>query len=198
MAKIGILKYPGSSGDHDLYWAVRNCCGEKAVFLDSGNWNPDDLSTLLIPGGLYVAGYSDAKDLHLISHFIRNEKPVLSLAEGYFLIRQSMGLTGDLLPVKEGEEIEDETFQVVKSHFWLSRYEPGTILSWPLSYRFHSFSPDEKLNSLIVSTEDKRVVGVGLKDFPVAALLVHPERAVDEITGDVTGAELFKVLRIEL
>jgi phosphoribosylformylglycinamidine synthase subunit PurQ / glutaminase len=198
MTKIGILKYPGSSGDHDLYWAVWNCCGQKAVILESGNWNPEHISALLIPGGLFVPGYSDTKDIHLISHIIRNNKPVLTLAEGFNFIRRSEGLTCDLLPVKEETtDNRDTPFKVDNSHFWFTHYESDEILSWPASYRFYSFSPDENLNSLVVSTVDKRILGVGFKQGSVASLLVHPERAVDEITGDVTGAQLFKVLRTE-
>jgi len=198
MEKIGILNYPGASGDHDLYWAVRNCCGQKAVFLESGNWSPVEVSALLIPGGLFVSGYSDVKDNHLIAHVIRNYKPVLAIAEGYYFIKASQRLTADLIP--QGEKKKETTGRAIitdNSNFWFTRYEENEVVTWPESYRFHSFSRDDRINSIVVSKTDERVLGIGLKKYPVAALLLHPERAVDEAIGDTSGTKLFNVLRID-
>ncbi|MCD6233484.1 MAG: hypothetical protein DRP86_05015 [Candidatus Neomarinimicrobiota bacterium] len=198
MEKIGILKYPGASGDHDLYWAVRNCCGQKAVFLESGNWNPDEISALLIPGGLYVPGYSDVKDSHLIAHVIRNYKPVLAIAEGYYFIKASQGLTADLIPLKDKKRPSAGSSIITdNTNFWLTRYDINEEVSWPESYRFHSFSRDDTINSIVVSKADERILGVGFKKYPVAAFLLHPERVVDEVIGDISGANLFNVLRTD-
>lgn len=198
MEKIGILKYPGASGDHDLYWAVRNCCGQKAVFLESGNWNPDEVSALLIPGGLFVTGYSDVKDSHLIAHVIRNYKPVLAIAEGYYFIKASRGLTADIIPLEDEKKVTTSGAIITdNSNFWLTRYEKNEAVTWPESYRFHSFSLDDRINSIVLSKTDQRVLGIGLKKYPVAAFLLHPERAVDEVIGDTSGTKLFNVLRTE-
>ncbi len=198
MEKIGILKYPGASGDHDLYWAIRNCCGQKAVFLESGNWNPDEVSALLIPGGLFVPGYSDGRDIHLIAHVIRNLKPVLAIAEGFFFIKESQNLSCDLIPVQdENKPVSGPSVITDNNHFWVSHYDENAVVQWPVSYRFHSYSRDENINSIIISESDKRVLGVGLKKFPVACFLVHPERAVDELIGDNSGAKIFNVLRTD-
>ena len=199
MNNIGILKYPGASGDHDLYWAVRKCCGQRAILLESGNWNPNEISALLIPGGLFAEGYSEIKDLHLVSHVIRNKKPVLTLSEGFNFVKISLNIKSEL--VKYSDPLasrENEWFKITNNHYWLSGFLPDETVSWPSSYRFHSFSPDENINSLITSVQNGRTVGVGIKDTHVVSLLIHPERAVDEITGDTTGAKLFTVLRMDL
>jgi len=199
MNNIGILKYPGASGDHDLYWAVRNGCGQKAVLLESGNWNPNEISALLIPGGLFASGYSETRDIHLVSHVIRNNKPVLALAEGFYFIKSSLKLKSELVKYPDPLVSEiDESFQIKNNHYWLSDFLPDETVRWPSSYRFHSFSPDENINSLVTSVQNGRTVGIGIKDTHVVSLLVHPERAVDEITGDTTGVKLFTVLRMDL
>lgn len=199
MNKIGILKYPGVSGDHDLYWAVRKCCGQKADFLENGNWNPDEISALLIPGGLFAEGYSELKDLHLVSHVIRNKKPVLTFSEGYYFVKYSLNLTSELVKYPDPfVSVHNEGFQIINNHDWLSGFLPDDTVCWPSSYRFHSFSPDENINSLVTSVQNGRLVGIGINDTRVVSLLIHPERAVDEITGDTTGAKLFTVLRMYL
>lgn len=199
MDKIGILKYPGASGDHDLYWAVRTCCEQKPVILESGNWNPAEINALLIPGGLFAEGYSNVKDLHLVSHLIRNNKPVLTLAEGFYFIKKSLNLKSELVTYADRPvSVTDELFQINNNHLWLSEFLPDERVHWPSSYRFHSFSPDENINSLITSVQNGRTVGIGINDTHVVSLLIHPERAVDDITGDTTGAKIFNVLRKDL
>ncbi|MDD3806539.1 MAG: hypothetical protein PHE86_00700 [Candidatus Marinimicrobia bacterium] len=196
MGKIGILKYPGASGDHDLYWAVRYSCNQKPVILESGRWNPNEVSALLIPGGLFAPGYSDAKDGHLITYIIQNRKPVLTLAEGFFFVKKSQKLFCDLLPLKNKEEFHLGPSVIVDNqNIWLQEFQLNETVDWSVSFRFHSFSQDDAINSLVVSKGDHRILGIELKEFPIACFLVHPERAVDEILGDVSGKKVFKTLR---
>ncbi len=209
MKKSGVLRFPGTNCDRDVFQAVENS-GRKAHWL----WHEDqfdyqDFDTLYVPGGFSFGDYLRSGALAARTPVMKSVReaalygvPILGICNGFQILCEAQLLPGALLK-NEGMRFRDEwvdlEIQNPSSHF----KESGT-LKLPIAHgdgRY--FIANDGLKKLHDqnqvwmkyrknpngSLED--IAGVMNEAKNVMALMPHPERAIFEWMGSQDGMGFF-------
>ena len=98
--KCGVVVFPGSNCDHDLYHAMGHVLGQEARFLWHQNPTVEGCDFVLLPGGFSYGDYLRAGSMAAVSpvmaavkQFADNGGPVLGVCNGFQILLES-----DLLP----------------------------------------------------------------------------------------------------
>lgn len=103
--KFGIVVFPGSNCDWDVYWAVRSGLGEEADFL----WHkeesiPGDIDCVVLPGGFSYGDYLRsgaiarfAPIMGAVARFAREGGLVLGICNGFQILCEAGLLPGAFL-----------------------------------------------------------------------------------------------------
>ncbi len=208
--KIGILRFPASNCDRDVFKALD---GLNAEFLPSRQAiEIENYRAFIIPGGFSYGDYLRAGALAALSPAMRDLKraglkgwPVLGICNGFQILCEAGLLEGALLPNQRGRFIDEWSHLRVenKNLFWLA----GGEIKLPIAHGEGCyFAPEGVLKKL----KDSRRVWITYQNNPngsagniagimnergnVAGLMPHPERAVADWMGGKDGLSFFKGL----
>ena len=56
---VGIVVFPGSNCDRDMFWALEGCLGIKTKFIWHESSNIDEVDSIVLPGGFSYGDYGD-------------------------------------------------------------------------------------------------------------------------------------------
>ena len=210
MKKTGILQFPGSNCDRDVFKAVKNFQPE---FLPGSQ--PIEIKNyraFIVPGGFSYGDYLRAGTLAAQSPAMmdlipaaRKGWPILGICNGFQVLCEAGLLEGALLNNKQGRFIDEWSDLQLENHN--SCWTVGSEIKLPVAHGEGCyFISDEGLKSL----KDNAQIWIKYKDNPngsleniagimnkkgnVAALMPHPERAVAEWMGGTDGCSFFKKL----
>lgn len=101
---IGVIVFPGSNCDHDVYHVIKHVCGADARFI----WHKDQdyagVDALVLPGGFSYGDYLRPGAIARVSpamaevkRFVTQGRPVLGICNGFQILVESGILPGALV-----------------------------------------------------------------------------------------------------
>lgn len=214
--KFAILVFPGSGCDVDMHRAVSDVLGEEATLV----WHTEaeqlaSYDAVLIPGGAAYGDYlrpgaltKGSEAMAYLQEFSKSGKPVMGVGNGFQILTEAYLLPGALLQNK-GLKFQTGTTKLVVENAttqFTSEYTKGEEITIPFAHQYGNYYVDEetlqemRANDQIVFTyqdendhgSTEKIAGVLNKEGNVFGMMPLPERAVEEILGNVDGLRLFK------
>ena len=210
--KIGVIQFPGSNCDRDVYQAVELAGGHPEYVW----WSERDLSYLdavVIPGGFSYGDYLRAGAIASITPIIdgikslvREEKPVLGICNGAQILAE-IGLVPGIFTVNENPKFNcewvDLMVQTNRTPF-TANFKKGEVIKMPVAHaegRYFTENIDllRDQDQIVLQFADNNpngslyaITGVCDESGLVCAVMPHPERASQEILGSSDGLNFFK------
>ncbi len=214
---IGIVTFPGSNCDHDVYHVLRHVCGAEAHYVWHKDRLPAGLDAVVLPGGFAYGDYLRCGALARFSPvmedvigFARAGGPVLGICNGFQVLCESGLLPGALLRNESLKFIcQDVLVEVQGVVTPVTAGLRGQQLRIPIAHAEGNYFADadtlERLegDGQIVFTyvggapngAARDIAGiVGGPRMNVVGLMPHPERACESILGSADGRKLFDSL----
>ena len=210
--KVGIIRFPGSNCDRDVFHALELAGAEP----DYVWWSKRDLSdfeAVVIPGGFSYGDYLRAGAIAAITPVINGikdcveeGKPVLGICNGAQILAEVGLVPGVFTENQNAKFICKWTELKVNSSRtpFTSMYKKNEIIRMPIAHaegRYYT----EDLNRLrendqiVLSFESENpngsmeaITGVCDEEGLVCAIMPHPERASETILGSDDGLKFFK------
>ncbi len=214
---IGIVTFPGSNCDHDVYHVVKHVCGADAHYVWHKDRLPAGLDAVVLPGGFSYGDYLRCGALARFSPvmadvvaFAKAGGPVLGICNGFQILCESGLLPGVLLRNKSLKFIcQDVLLEVQGAQTPVTAGLQGEQLRMPVAHAEGNYHADpETLERLEADGQVVfRYVGgspngaahdiAGIAGGPrmnVVGLMPHPERASEGVLGCADGRRVFEAL----
>lgn len=210
--KVGVIRFPGSNCDRDVYHALELAGGEPEYVW----WNNRDLSSfdgIIIPGGFSYGDYLRAGAIAAITPVIegikdvvREQKPVLGICNGAQILGEIGLVPGVFTNNSNAKFICKWTDLRVKTNRtpFTSMYNTDEVIKMPIAHAEGRYYNEEieKLqdqDQIVLAFEGENpngsllsITGVCDETGLVCAVMPHPERASEEILGSDDGLKFFK------
>lgn len=210
--KVGVIRFPGSNCDRDVYHALELAGGEPEYVW----WNRRDLSTfdgIIIPGGFSYGDYLRAGAIAAITPVIegikdvvKDEKPVLGICNGAQILAEIGLVPGVFTNNSNAKFICKWTDLKVKTNRtpFTSMYNTNEVIKMPIAHAEGRYYNDEieklqEQEQIVLAFEGENpngsllaITGVCDERGLVCAVMPHPERASEEILGSKDGLKFFK------
>ncbi len=215
--RVGIVTFPGSNCDHDVYHVVKHVAGADASYVWHKDRLPAGLDAVVVPGGFSYGDYLRCGALARFSPvmedvvaFAKAGGPVLGICNGFQILCEAGLLPGVLMRNASLKFIcRDVTLKIDGQETPVTRGLAGRTLTMPIAHAEGNYFADpETLDAL--EGEGRvvfRYVGgapngaardiAGIAGGPkrnVVGLMPHPERAAEAILGREDGRQLFQAL----
>lgn len=209
--KTGILQFPGSNCDRDVFSALKSCFPEFISYKD--HFSIEDYKALILPGGFSYGDYLRAGALAARSPAMEDVRkaaqkgwPIIGICNGFQILCEAKLLPGALLGNKNLRFIDKEVqlSPKRKDTFW----GVDTMVSLPIAHgEGRYFLDEEGLKELLdndqiwLTYKDNpngsihNIAGITDKTGQIAGLMPHPERAVAEWMGCEDGCLFFEKLK---
>lgn len=210
--KVGVIRFPGSNCDRDVYHALELAGGEPEYVW----WNKRDLSSfdgIIIPGGFSYGDYLRAGAIAAITPVIegikdvvKEEKPVLGICNGAQILAE-IGLVPGVFTNNSNAKFickwSDLKVKTNRTPF-TSMYDAAEVIKMPIAHAEGRYYNEEieKLqdqDQIVLAFEGENpngsllsITGVCDEAGLVCAVMPHPERASEEILGSDDGLKFFK------
>ena len=214
---VGIVTFPGSNCDHDVYHVVKRACGAPARYVWHKDHLPEGLDALVLPGGFSYGDYLRCGALARFSPvmedviaFAHRGGPVLGICNGFQILCESGLLPGVLMRNASLKFIaQDVLVRVEGAETPVTRGLAGQEIRMPIAHAEGNYFADpptlERLEG--EGSVAFRYVGgapngsahdiAGISGGPrrnVVGLMPHPERASETVLGAEGGRRLFEAL----
>lgn len=212
--KFGVVVFPGSNCDRDVYNALTHNLGQQCRML----WHKDsDLSEfkmgdcIILPGGFSYGDYLRtgaiarfSPIMQSIVAFANNGGNVLGICNGFQILCEAHLLPGALL------RNEEQKFICRNTHV---KHHDGTVLKIPIAHgEGRYYANEETLNELEKNSQVllqycnknghttnesnsngsvRNIAGISNKEGNVIGMMPHPERACSHVLGNTDGQVLF-------
>jgi phosphoribosylformylglycinamidine synthase len=215
--RVGIVTFPGSNCDHDVYHVVKHACGAEAEYVWHKDRLPARLDLVVVPGGFSYGDYLRCGALARFSPvmedvaaFASKGGPVLGICNGFQILCEAGLLPGVLMRNVSLKYIcRDVTVRVEGHETPATRGLTGQTLTMPIAHAEGNYFADPE--TLAALEGEGRVVFryvggapngaardiAGISGGPrrnVVGLMPHPERASESILGREDGRRLFTAL----
>jgi phosphoribosylformylglycinamidine synthase len=212
---VGIVTFPGSNCDHDVYHVVKHALGADVAYVWHKDRLPDDLDAVVVPGGFSYGDYLRCGALARFSpvmedvvRFAEGGGPVIGICNGFQILCEAGLLPGVLMRNASLKFIcRDVTLRVEGEETPLTRGLAGRTLTMPVAHAEGNYFADAQTLDRLEG--EGRVVFRYVGGAPngaardiagisggarrnVVGLMPHPEHAVDPLLGPVGGRELFE------
>jgi phosphoribosylformylglycinamidine synthase len=214
---VGIVTFPGSNCDHDVYHVVKHACGAPAEYVWHKDRLPGGLDAVILPGGFSYGDYLRCGALARFSpvmedvvRFARGGGPVLGICNGFQILCEAGLLPGVLMRNASLKFIcRDVTLRVEGEETPVTRGLGGATLTLPVAHAEGNYFADAATLDRLEGEGNVvfRYVGgapngaardiAGIAGGPsrnVVGLMPHPERASESILGREDGRRLFDAL----
>ena len=210
--KVGIIRFPGSNCDRDVFHALE-LAGADPDYVWWSRRDLSDFEAIVIPGGFSYGDYLRAGAIAAITPVIngikdcvKEDKPVLGICNGAQILAEVGLVPGVFTENQNAKFICKWTELKVNSSRtpFTSMYEKNEIIRMPIAHaegRYYT----EDLNRLrendqiVLSFESENpngsmeaITGVCDEEGLVCAVMPHPERASETILGSNDGLKFFK------
>ncbi len=210
MKKIGVLRFPGTNCDFDVFRALKTLSYQPHWLWHRDRFNAQAFDGFVVPGGFSFGDYLRAGVLASMSPAIKDlvlasqkQKPILGICNGFQILCESGLLPGVLLPNIHHKFIDQWT--ALKPFSKTSYWTISTKIFLPIAHKEgRYFAPVDLLKSM----EDKEqiwlqytnnpngsvksIAGIFNKTKNVAALMPHPERAIFSWMGCQDGRKVLQ------
>jgi phosphoribosylformylglycinamidine synthase len=211
---VGVVVFPGSCDDRDALRAVE-LIGARPVPLWHADADLHDVDAVIVPGGFSFGDHLRPGALAALSPVmaaVREHaaagRPVLGICNGFQVLTET-GLVPGVLRTNATLQFRCLDVDLVVEHEspWLPGKRAGDALSIPMKHHDGCFFADpaalaelEANGQVLLRYAENpngsvgSVAGVCNRAGNVAALMPHPEHAVDELLGSTDGRVLLQGL----
>jgi phosphoribosylformylglycinamidine synthase len=212
--RVGVVSYPGACDDRDAMHAV-SLVGAEPVRLWHAEPDLGGVDAVIIPGGFSYGDYLRPGALAALSPVMRGVRahaqagrPVLGICNGFQVLAEARLVPGVLRPNASLKfRCHDVAMRVERESPWLPGCEPGDELTIPMKHHDGCWfaDPDQ-----VAALEAAGRILLRYRENPngsvadvacvtndagnVAALMPHPEHAVEELIGSTDGRILLEGL----
>jgi len=215
--KFGVVVFPGSNCDRDMYDALKDDLGQEVIML----WHKDkDLSMfdtndcIILPGGFSYGDYLRCGAIARFSpmmqsviEFAGRGGKVFGVCNGFQILCES-----HLLP---GAVLRNNNQQYICKNVYITN-DTGKVFKIPIAHGEGRYYADEKTldklevngqvifrycdeNGMITSDANpngaiRNIAGICNETRNVFGMMPHPERACSLSLGNVDGREILQVL----
>ncbi len=215
--KFGIVVFPGSNCDRDMYDALHHELGKEVVML----WHKDkdismlsDTDCIVLPGGFSYGDYLRCGAIARFSpmmqsviDFANNGGKVLGVCNGFQILCESGLLPGVLLQNAQQQFVcknvymagsDGKPLQIPVAHGEGRYYAAASVLdeleaNGQVIFKY----TDEKGKVEPMSNPNgavRNIAGIRNKGGNVFGMMPHPERAISPALGNVDGIQVFRLL----
>lgn len=214
MSRVGVLRFPGTNCDRDVFEAVSDK-GAKAQWLwHADRFDPNAFDMLILPGGFSYGDYlrsgalaARSPAMHSVREAAEKGVAVLGICNGFQILCEA-GLLPGVLIRNQGLRFIDDWVELKlegEQPYFGRRLKSGARAKLPIAHadgRFYAEGDSlKKLQdqgqiwwSYRVNPNGSvlDIAGVMSEKKNVAALMPHPERAVHEWMGSTDGEAFFE------
>ena len=213
---IGIVVFPGSNCDRDVFWATEGCLGMPTRFLWHESTDLNDLDAVVLPGGFSYGDYlrcgaiaSFAPIVSSLIEFVNKGGKVLGVCNGFQILTELGLLPGALTRNKQLHFVCETVPLLVSSNrtTWFKKLKCGDSLMLPIAHGegCYQCSKDilnelEENDSIAIRYKNNpngsinNIAGITNKKGNVLGMMPHPERACDPAIGGVDGKYILESL----
>lgn len=219
--KFGVVVFPGSNCDRDMYNALVHDLNQECIML----WHKDsDLSEfttedcIVLPGGFSYGDYLRtgaiarfSPIMQSIIEFAKNGGKVLGVCNGFQILCESHLLPGALLRNNNQQyvcknlyikDIQDKVYKIPIAHGEGRYYADDATLDIleknnQVLFRYC----DEKGNVVPEANPNgsvRNIAGICNETRNVFGMMPHPERACSSLLGNTDGRKIFEILFSEV
>ena len=213
---IGIVVFPGSNCDRDVFWATVGCLGYKTRYLWHETTDLSGLEAIVLPGGFSYGDYLRcgaiarfAPVLESLIEFVFHGGRVIGICNGFQILTELGLLPGALTRNRDLHFICDDVELLVSSNrtSWFNSFNIGQRISLPIAHGEGRYVCDE---DMLKQLEDDQSIALRYSDNPngsisdiagitnkkgnVLGLMPHPERSCDQVIGGIDGRNILKGL----
>ena len=211
---VGIVVFPGSNCDRDMFWALEGCLDIKTKFIWHESSDISGVDSIVLPGGFSYGDYlrcgAVARFSPLINSlddFVKTGRRVIGICNGFQILTESGFLPGALTTNKNLDFIcNDCELEIITSKgSWFN--SSNNKINLPIAHGEGRYFCDEDTfkelsdNDLIAlrylrnpNGSSYDIAGVINKKGNVLGLMPHPERACDSSLGRNDGLFTLKSL----
>lgn len=210
--KFGVIVFPGSNCDHDVYHVIKNVLKQPVEYIWHHALSLRQFDCLVLPGGF---SYGDALRAGAIARFApimdavkkfstdSRGGLVIGICNGFQILTEAGLLPGALSRNKSLKFIcKPVTIKVDNNRTpFTSKCKPGQILTVPIAHAEGNYACDKatlaalKKNKQIVFTYHPEnpngsianIAGICNKARNVMGMMPHPERVSEPILGGIDG-----------
>jgi len=217
MNRVGIVTFPGSNCDHDVYHVVKHACGAEATYVWHKDRLPAGIDAIIVPGGFSYGDYLRCGALARFSPvmedvvaFAKAGNPVLGICNGFQILCEAGLLPGALMRNASLKFVcKDVTVRVEGEATPATMGLAGQSLTMPVAHAEGNYFAEAEVLDRLEGEGSVvfRYVGgapngaardiAGISGGPrrnVVGLMPHPERASESILGREDGKRLFEAL----
>lgn len=210
--KVGIIRFPGSNCDRDVFHALE-LAGAEPDYIWWSKGDLSDFEAIVIPGGFSYGDYLRAGAIAAITPVIKGikdcvkeGKPVLGICNGAQILAEVGMVPGVFTENQNAKFICEWTELKVESSRtpFTSMYKKNEIIKMPIAHaegRYYTENlkklreNDQVVLSFISENPNgsmEAITGVCDEEGLVCAVMPHPERASETILGSEDGLKFFK------
>ncbi|MEO8662587.1 MAG: phosphoribosylformylglycinamidine synthase subunit PurQ [Bryobacteraceae bacterium] len=215
--KFGVVLFPGSNRDHDIWDAASRVLGQQAEILWHGSDNLNNVDVVVLPGGFSYGDYlrcgaiaKFSPIMGAVKKFAAEGGLVLGICNGFQILVESGLLPGALIRnrglkfICKHVDLRTETTNSPYTHLATR----GQVLRVPIAHGEGCYIADDRtLDEL--EGEDRvafryvngnpngslrDIAGILNKERNVLGLMPHPEDAVEPLMGSTDGLVIFQSL----
>jgi len=211
---VGILRFLGTNCDADVVSACDALKIPNKYIWWADHFDKSDYSSFILPGGFSYGDYLRAGAMAARTPAMDDVReasqagfPILGICNGFQILCESDLLPGILLK-NTSLKFQDEWVELKileSSCFWAQKTKPSFKL--PIAHSLgRYYAPNETIQSLFDENQVwlqygenpngsiKDIAGITNAGGNVAALMPHPERAMEDWMGSRDGRAIFEVL----
>ena len=215
MKKIGVLRFPGTNCDLDVFYALQTLSYQPHWLWHKDHFDPEHFDGFVVPGGFSFGDYlrpgvlaARSQAMQDLIAAAKKQKPILGICNGFQILCEAKLLPGVLLPNRDLRFIDKwvslET--IAHSSFWqTSPPQENPSFYLPIAHdEGQFFVPSETLKSM----QDNEQIWLKYKSNPngslesiagifnetknIAGLMPHPERAIFPWMDNQDGKRILK------
>ncbi|MEO8664192.1 MAG: phosphoribosylformylglycinamidine synthase subunit PurQ [Ignavibacteria bacterium] len=213
-ASAGVIVFPGSNCDHDIYNVLKNVMNVDTKFLWHKETSLGDRNLLIVPGGFSYGDYLRCGAIARFSpimkeviRFANDGGVVIGICNGFQVLCEAGLLPGALLRNEDLKFVcKTVTLKVENNKsIFTGEYGIKEEIRIPVAHGDGNyFCDDDTLTELIGNNQIlfryidnpngslDDIAGIQNLKRNVFGMMPHPERASDEILGNTDGRRFFK------
>ena len=207
--KVGVIVFPGSNCDRDMYHVLTDVFKLKAEFFWHEKNLPKNIDAVVLPGGFSYGDRLRAGVIAAHSPIISDVKklsekgiPILGVCNGFQILVESGLLPGVLLKNESLNFMCEWTNLIVKNNKtpFTNKLELDQRIPIPIANGEGRYYVDKKLmselkmnNQIVFAYENyvngsvEQIAGVCNKDGNVVGMMPHPERAAESVINPINN-----------
>ncbi|MCB0378266.1 MAG: phosphoribosylformylglycinamidine synthase subunit PurQ [Bdellovibrionales bacterium] len=212
MKKVGILRFPGTNCDRDIWKSVELQSMQPEWIWYKQSFLPDNYDAYVIPGGFSYGDYLRSGALAALSPAMscikeaaKMGKPIFGICNGFQILCEAGLLPGALMRNEKGLFIDQWVNLKLENSSQWSPFSVGQIFKMPMAHADGRFFISEEGYKQLV---DKGQIWLTYADNPngsvgniagvmneagnVVGMMPHPDRALFSWMGSEDGLEFFQ------